>query len=206
MITKTHIIDYSLGNLRSVYNAIEAVGGNPVVVTNPNDLNNASHVILPGVGAFGDGIKALHENGWVDAINLYIKTGKSFLGICLGMQLLATNGFEHGENKGLDIISGNVKKFMNTKEKLLVPHVGWNDVVFCNEGKLSKNMSEREDFYFVHSYCFYPKNNSHVKGYCEYGDSFPAILEKENVFATQFHPEKSQKSGLQLLKNFTEII
>jgi len=205
MVNNTYIIDYSLGNLRSVYNAIEAVGGNAKVVTNPNDLSKASHVILPGVGAFGEGIKALHENGWASAIDLYIRTGKPFLGICLGMQLLATNGFEHGENIGLNIISGTVKKFSGAQKKLLIPHVGWNDVVFCNKGRLSKDMDEKQDFYFVHSYCFYPKDDSYVKGYCEYGEDFPAILEKENVFATQFHPEKSQKSGLQLLKNFMDI-
>ena len=202
---KTLIIDYSLGNLRSVFNAMETVGGNPEIVNKPDAINDASHLILPGVGAFGDGISKLKELGWDEAIQNYIQSGKPFLGICLGMQLLGTKGFEHGMNTGLNIIPGKVERLPILEQKLRIPHVGWNDVEFCNDGKLAKSMNQKEDFYFVHSYFFMPDNELHIKGKCEYGNKFAAIIENDNVFATQFHPEKSQKAGLKLLNNFLEV-
>jgi len=204
-MNKTLIIDYSLGNLLSVSNAIEVVGGNPLIINRPEDLKNASRVILPGVGAFGDGIEKLSNLGWIDAIKDYISSGNPFLGICLGMQLLATEGNEHGTYPGLGIIEGSVERLTPCDGAMRIPHIGWNEVAFKGDGLLDNGLTEHEDFYFVHSYAFMAADEDCVSGICDYGGTFAAILECENVFATQFHPEKSQRAGLALLKNFVEI-
>ncbi len=199
------IIDYSLGNLKSVFNALQFVGAEPVISADPGDLSTASHAILPGVGAFEDGMKYLESGGWTDAIHEYVATGKPFLGICLGMQLLATNSAENGLHLGLNVIPGNVLKLNATEKKLRIPHVGWNDVRLKQGGRLFGGMAENPNFYFVHSYAFKPEDPAVVAGKCNYGEEFACILEKDNVFATQFHPEKSQAAGLQLLKNFMAL-
>ena len=204
-MTNIAIIDYTLGNLQSVYNAICAVGGTTYIAKYPEELKEASHVILPGVGSFNDGISRLIEYGWFDAIKQYVQSGKPFLGICLGMQLLATEGLENGSHQGLDMIKGSVDLMRPDDSSLRVPHIGWNDVTFSGAGQLGKGMNKQEDFYFVHSYVFFPAEESCVIGTCDYGGEFTAVFEHENIFATQFHPEKSQKAGLLLLKNFVEV-
>lgn len=205
-MNNTIIIDYSLGNVKSVYNAIQYVGGKPVVSDDPESLHKASHLILPGVGAFEDGIKHLNMSGWSEAIKSYITSGKPFLGICLGMQLLATDSTENGLYQGLNLIPGHVVRLEPGDQKLRIPHVGWNDAKLNTSGKLLKGMQEIENFYFVHSYAFIPESQETVVGQCEYGFNFPCILELENIFATQFHPEKSQVSGLKLLENFVGLV
>jgi len=200
------IINYALGNLRSVYNAIGAVGGNAYIAHQPNDIDDATHVILPGVGSFNDGITQLKEHGWIEVIERHVHSGRPFLGICLGMQLLATEGFENGCHRGLDIIPGRVERLTPNNGELRVPHVGWNDVTFSRTGKLNNGVENQADYYFVHSYAFIPNENGVALGTCDYGGRFVAVLEHENVFATQFHPEKSQKAGLALLKNFVELV
>lgn len=205
MVHKIAIINYTLGNLRSVYNAIGAVGGNASIAQSPAEIDEASHIILPGVGSFGDGIEQLNKYGWSDAIKKHVRSGKPFLGICLGMQLLATEGLENGCHQGLNIIAGRVDRMRPDDNSLRIPHVGWNDVTFLNTGKLNQGLKQLADFYFVHSYEFVPARRSAILWTCDYGGRFAAVLEHENVFATQFHPEKSQKVGLRLLKNFTKI-
>ena len=189
-----------MGNLTSVANAIEYIGEKPTISNKIEDIKNADYIILPGVGAFGDGMKNLKDLKIIDVLNEeVIKKGKPFLGICLGMQLLAEEGHEGGLNKGLGYIKGRVEKF-NLKN-LRIPHVGWNEVHFKNKNLVSNNLKESEIFYFVHSYHLIT-NEDIIIGTCDYGGRFTAAIQKDNIFATQFHPEKSQKPGLQILKNF----
>lgn len=195
------IINYGLGNLQSVKNALDFLNIPSMVVADPRNLEEAERIILPGVGAFGKGMENLHQAGFVQALNRHvIEQRKPFLGICLGMQLICQKSFEEGEFEGLGWIDAEVVRF---KDNVLVPHVGWNDVD-CNEkSPLFRGGAMQQTFYFVHS--FYPNvvDGSLVTGWCEYGDRFAAAIEKENIFAVQFHPEKSQTEGLELLKRFS---
>jgi len=196
------IIDYKMGNLTSVANAIKYIGEKPVISNKIEDIENAEYIILPGVGAFGDGIKNIKELGLIETLKkeIVIKR-KPFLGICLGMQLLAKEGYEGNLTKGLGYIKGKVIKF-NLKDKdLRIPHIGWNEVNFKKESSLLFNLKKSENFYFVHSYHLITEEDI-ILGMCNYGGEFAAGIQKGNIFATQFHPEKSQKPGLQILKNF----
>ena len=201
---KIAIIDYGMGNLRSVANAFNAIGYLASIVQNPNDLSQASHIVLPGVGAFGDGMKNLRLSGWLDILEReIIEKRKPFLGICLGMQLLATMGTEYGLHEGLNWISGTVKKIESNDPQIRVPHVGWNDVLFLKKDELYKDLGDSQAFYFVHSYVFDVKDKSSVvSGVTGHGIEFISSIEKDNIYATQFHPEKSQKIGLKVLENF----
>jgi len=201
---KIAIIDYGMGNLRSVANAFNAIGYLASIVQNPNDLSQASHIVLPGVGAFGDGMKNLRLSGWLDVLEReIIEKRKPFLGICLGMQLLATMGTEHGLYEGLNWISGTVKKIESNDPQIRVPHVGWNDVLFLKKSGLYKDLENSQAFYFVHSYVLDIKDKSSVvSGLTSHGIEFISSIEKDNIYATQFHPEKSQKIGLKVLENF----
>jgi len=201
---KIAIIDYGMGNLRSVANAFNAIGYLASIVQNPNDLSQASHIVLPGVGAFGDGMKNLRLSGWLDVLEReIIEKRKPFLGICLGMQLLATMGTEHGLYEGLNWISGTVKKIESNDPQIRVPHVGWNDVLFLKKSGLYKDLEDSQAFYFVHSYVLDIKDKSSVvSGLTGHGIEFISSIEKDNIYATQFHPEKSQKIGLKVLENF----
>lgn len=195
------IIDYGMGNLFSVKNALGAINAEVVISKNPEDLKKADHIILPGVGAFPDGMKNLKELGIIPALeDEVLKKKKPFLGICLGMQLLASEGEEHGLTSGLGWIKGRVRKF-DVSEELRIPHVGWNDVSPAPNAKLFAGI-DSNIFYFVHSYFLVPENSGLVSASCEYGEKFTAAVESGNIFGVQFHPEKSQKSGLKLLKNF----
>ena len=198
---ETAIIDYGMGNLGSVVNAVETLGGTPHLVQAPEALRRADRIILPGVGAFGDGIKNLRERGWVEAMTEEVVVrGKPFLGVCLGMQLLATQGSEHGLHAGLGWVAGECRRFESNS--LRVPHVGWNSVRFCENNKLFAGLGNVADFYFVHSYVFHPENSRSVSGWCDYGGDFCAAIEQDNIHAVQFHPEKSHRAGLAVLKNF----
>lgn len=203
---KIAIIDYGMGNLTSVANAFNTIGYKATIVQDTNDLSQASHIVLPGVGAFGDGMKNLRSSGWIDVLEREIKEKKKpFLGICLGMQLLASMGTEHGLHEGLNWISGTVKKIESNDPQIRVPHVGWNDVIFLKKDGLYRDLGDSQAFYFVHSYVLDVKDESSVvSGLTVHGIEFTASIEKDNIYATQFHPEKSQKIGLKVLENFIQ--
>ena len=162
--------------------------------------------MLPGVGAFGDGIENLRRGGWIEALEAEVRVReKPLLGICLGTQLLAATGTEHGRWSGLGWIDATVTRLAAVGEKLRVPHMGWNDVQVVGHPKLLTGLGERPCFYFVHSYAVVPEDRGVISGLCEYGTEFAACIESENIFGVQFHPEKSHKVGLSLLKNFLEV-
>ncbi|HML53897.1 MAG TPA: imidazole glycerol phosphate synthase subunit HisH [Solidesulfovibrio magneticus] len=199
------IIDYGMGNLVSVVNAVNALGVEALVADSPADLGRASHIVLPGVGAFADAMRNLGDRGWIPALEeAALGQGKPFLGICLGMQLLAATGMEHGEHKGLGWIKGRVERLVPQGEGLRVPHVGWNavhPVPGAGDG-LFHGLADGEDFYFVHSYAFVPEDPAHCAAVCDHGGLFCAAVASGRVFGTQFHPEKSQRAGWRVLANF----
>jgi len=196
------IVDYGLGNIRSVVNAFEAIDVSVETTKEPAKLLEAERIVLPGVGAFEVGMKNLEKLAFVPALEeVVLKQKKPFLGICLGMQLLADKSFEHGEHKGLGWVKGAVEK-LPAEKGIKIPHVGWNDVKPVANNLLFNELSQEPVFYFVHSYHFACQNNEDVAATCNYGIDFTAALQRENIFATQFHPEKSQRVGLQLLRNF----
>jgi imidazole glycerol-phosphate synthase subunit HisH len=195
------IIDYDMGNLRSVSKAFEAVGHQAVVTRDPRVIENASRVVLPGVGAFGDCMRNLERYELVEPIRSTIQSGKPFLGICLGLQLLFTESEEFGLHTGLGIISGKVRKFA-IDPTLKVPHMGWNQVHFERECPLFDGITDGCDWYFVHSYFVEPADRSITAATTTYGIPFVSSIWRENVVGCQFHPEKSQSVGLRLIKNF----
>ncbi len=197
------IIDYGMGNLRSVANALDVLKCPVIITNNPQDLKQASHIILPGVGAFADGIKNLQIGGWIEVLEEEVREKrKPFLGICLGMQLLATIGTEHGTHKGLNWISGTVERLQIPDTSIRVPHVGWNDANFVKKDNLFVGLGNAQAFYFVHSYVLLPEDISIVSSTADHGVNFVSSIEVKNIYATQFHPEKSQKAGLAVLTNF----
>ncbi|RUM90941.1 MAG: imidazole glycerol phosphate synthase subunit HisH [Thermovibrio sp.] len=195
------VVDYGMGNLRSVSKALEHVGATVKVTSNPMDLKDARGIVLPGVGAFRDAVSNLKKLGLWEPIVEEIKNGKPFLGICLGLQLLFEKSYEFGETEGLGVIKGEVVRFKLSKD-YKIPHMGWNQIYKKKESKLLEGIREGEFFYFVHSYYVKPSSKSVVLTETDYGIYFTSSIEFENVFATQFHPEKSQKVGLRLLENF----
>jgi imidazole glycerol-phosphate synthase subunit HisH len=202
-IFETVIIDYGMGNLRSVEKAVEAVGGRPAISRDPDAIRRAERLILPGVGAFGDAMHNLQQSGLDDAICKAVNDGKPLLGLCLGLQLLFTQSEEFGSHDGLNLIPGRVRKF--DEPGLRVPHVGWNQI----EGKLSSPLLEgiREGsyFYFVHSFYVEPDESADVLRWTSYGRRFCSIACRNKVWGAQFHPEKSQDAGKKLLRNFMSI-
>lgn len=209
-MSKVAIIDYGAGNLTSVKNALDILGIPSKITSSVNDIVSASRIILPGVGAFGYGMDNLQKLGLVEVLqNEVIAHKKSFLGICLGMQLIFKKSWEEGEFKGLGWLEGEVVKFdasVRTSDGTLrVPHVGWNTVDCDTESLIFKGGSSQQTFYFVHSYYPSVANKDVVIGWCEYGRRFPAAVQKDNIFAVQFHPEKSQTEGLEILRKFAQI-
>lgn len=197
------IIDYGMGNLRSVTNALASLGYEAFIARHSDDLSRADKIILPGVGAFGDGMFNLRSLGWVEALEHEVREkGKPFLGICLGMQLLATTGTEHGVHEGLNWVRGVSERVAGNGSNLRVPHIGWNDTAFIKKDGLYNQLGDSHAFYFVHSYVLIPEDASVVTGVCSYGTEFAASVEVDNIWATQYHPEKSHKAGLGVLKNF----
>ena len=198
------IIDYQMGNLRSVQKAFERVGHAAAVTGDPAVIDQASQLVLPGVGAFGDAIAELNRRELVEPITAAIAANKPFLGICLGLQLLMDRSYEDGEHQGLGIIPGEVRKF-DLSDEYKVPHMGWNTVQWPRRPPIFAGLAEDCHFYFVHSYYVVADDPEDVAGIASYPEPFCAAIWRDNLFATQFHPEKSQAAGLQVLKNFAEL-
>lgn len=198
------IVDYGMGNLRSVYNALDILGFEADLVSDPEKLKKYDHVILPGVGSYRICMENLIKAGFDEALIEYANSGKPLMGICLGMQILATKGYEDGVTLGLGLVEGEVKKFDNVSNKLKIPHVGWNDAEFkwADNHPLSKRIKKKDTFYFTHSFYFKCKNSVDSIADTGYGEIFTSAIFKNNIFATQFHPEKSQEMGLKLFQNF----
>jgi len=199
------IIDYGMGNLRSVQKAFERVGHRAVVTRDPAEIDTATRVVLPGVGAFGDCMDNLTRYGLVEPIRQAISDGKPFLGICLGLQLLFTESEEFGTHKGLNILQGKIRRFPSfsgTSSNLKVPHMGWNTISICQPAPLLEGIASGSHVYFVHSFYVQPDDPAVTCTVTEYGSSFVSSVWKDNIFASQFHPEKSQQVGLQLFYNF----
>jgi len=202
------IIDYNMGNLRSVEKAFKRVGAKVKISNNHNVIKEASKIVLPGVGSFKDGMRNLRDLKLVELLNREILINKKpFLGICLGMQLISKIGYENGQSRGLGWIDAEVIRFdFHTNQKRLkVPHIGWNNVIYKNSNSLFFKIEDGSDFYFVHSYYCNANNSNLITTTTDYGIEFVSSLNRENIFAVQFHPEKSQKVGLQLLTNFINI-
>ena len=198
------IVDYQMGNLRSVQKAFEHVGHAAAVTDDPATLAQADKIVLPGVGAFADAAAELRRRELVEPIRDAIEGGKQFLGICLGLQLLFDVSYEDGEHEGLGILPGAVRRFEIPPE-YKVPHMGWNRVDLRRRPPIFKGIASDEFFYFVHSYYVAPSDDSVVSGEASYPTPFCAMVWRDNLVATQFHPEKSQRIGLQVLKNFAEL-
>ena len=198
------IIDYDAGNIKSVEKAIQLLGEEVIVTRNPEDILNASSVILPGVGSFGDAMEKLHKYGLISVIKEVVEKQIPFLGICLGLQLLFERSEESPGVEGLGILPGEIKRIPDNGE-LKIPNIGWNSLKYPNAGRLYKGILEDSYVYFVHSYYLEAKETECVVATTEYGTHIHASVEKGNVFACQFHPEKSSSIGLKILKNFLEI-
>ncbi|OGW54561.1 MAG: imidazole glycerol phosphate synthase, glutamine amidotransferase subunit [Nitrospirae bacterium RIFCSPLOW2_12_42_9] len=198
------IIDYGMGNLRSVEKAFEYVGHRAFVAKHPTDVSDASHVVLPGVGGFPECMKNLENTGMIDAVYKSIESGKQFLGICLGLQLLFSESEEFGCHNGLNILEGRVVRFTPGHE-FKVPHMGWNQIMIKREVPLLKGIPDNSFVYFVHSYYVIPSDKEIISTQSDYGGEFVSSVWKDNIFACQFHPEKSQEIGLRILKNFGDI-
>ncbi|MEF9437474.1 MAG: imidazole glycerol phosphate synthase subunit HisH [Candidatus Mariimomonas ferrooxydans] len=198
------IIDYGMGNLRSVEKGFLKVGIETTVTSKPEVIEKADGVVLPGVGAFRDCMKELKDLKLIDAVVATIKNNKPYLGICLGLQVLFSESEEFGRCKGLDIFRGRVIRF--PEKALKVPHMGWNQVKIKKNNPLLNGIPDKTYFYFVHSFCIVPEDDSIVSSTTEYGFEFTSMIWKDNVFAVQFHPEKSQHVGLIILENFGKIV
>ncbi len=197
-----HIVDYGAGNLRSLQNAFEFIGMATRVSDKPGDLASAEKILLPGVGAFAHAMGNLEQQGFVEPLQSSVRAGVPVLGICLGMQLLLTTSDEHGRVEGLDLIHGAVTK-LDCAEK--IPHMGWNEIEVSSSSRLLKGLPQSGFAYFVHSYVCHPVDGGHVAARFDYVGEFCAAIERENIFGVQFHPEKSQEVGLQILMNFGEM-
>jgi len=197
------IIDYGMGNLRSVQKAFEQVGASAEIISHPEEIDRAERIVLPGVGAFQDAVRVLREKKMDAPILRHIEKGKLFLGICLGLQMLLDVGYEDGVHQGLGVIKGKVVRFdVDTRLGLKVPHMGWNQLEVKKASPLVRDLPKGASVYFVHSYHAVPEDESVIATTTDYGGPFVSSVWRENVMATQFHPEKSQKVGLQILSNF----
>ena len=204
MNKKILILDYDVGNIESVVKAVKHLGYTSIFSNKKKDLDSASKIILPGQGSYKFAMKKLNELGLVEILKYKVKKeGQPVLGICLGMQILSSKGYEESETEGLNFIEGEVKILKNKPSKL--PHIGWNSVNFIENNKIFKNLENNKDFYFIHSYYFECKNKKNSIANTNYNQNFSSIINKENIYGFQFHPEKSLKRGLNLLKNFLDI-
>lgn len=200
----TAVIDYDAGNIRSVQKALEFLGDKALVTRNPKEILGAERVILPGVGNFGDAMAKLNGFGLIPVIKEAAERGTPFLGICLGLQLLFEESEESPGVKGLGILPGKIVRIPGA-EGLKVPQIGWNALKYPSKGRLFRNVPEGSYVYFVHSYYLQAKNKEIVKATAEYGVTVEASVEQDNIFACQFHPEKSSETGLKILQNFLHI-
>jgi glutamine amidotransferase len=204
VVQQTVIVDYGMANLRSVQKAFEKVGHPAVISADPNRVAEADKLVLPGVGAFRDAIARLRDAGFVRPIVDHIHADKPFLGICLGLQLLFTTSYEDGEHTGLDVFPGQVVRFPDVAG-LKVPHMGWNQLRPRTPAPLLRGLPEGSAVYFVHSYYVVPEDESLVAAETDYPTPFASVIWRDNVFATQFHPEKSQRVGLGMLQRFAAL-
>ena len=204
MTNKICIIDYGSGNQKSLYNLIDYLGYNVCLSRTDKDIKNSTHLLLPGVGSYSDLMKRIKDLNLNEAISEHVLIKKKpFLGICVGMQILSTFGNEYKRTRGLDLIEGEVKKL--NSEGLKIPHIGWNNIIFKKNSFLESKIFFNLDFYFLHSYVFHPKDKNNIVGLTEYGETFASIINKENVWGFQFHPEKSQQAGQIILKKFLQF-
>lgn len=202
---ETVIVDYGMANLRSVQKAFERVGHAAVVTADPGRVGAAAKVVLPGVGAFRDAIVKLRESGLAEPILDHIRTGRPFLGICLGLQMLFTRSFEDGEHRGLDLLAGDVERFADLPG-LKVPHMGWNQLRHRRpDCPVLRDVPDGANVYFVHSFRAWPVDQNVIASVTDYPDPFAAVVWRDNVMATQFHPEKSQQVGQTMLRNFADL-
>lgn len=211
MSLKVVIIDYDIGNVRSILNAFERIGVLPILSRDKNEILNSDGVVLPGVGAFSHGMENLHKYLLVETIKEYVKSNKPLLGICLGMQMLLDESEEFGKTKGMGLIPGKVIKMPtrdHQNEKL--PHVSWNEIKQINnnwDDTILKCISDKSDMYFVHSYIAVPNDDDHILSLTEFSDyEFCSSIKNRNIYGCQFHPEKSAKNGLKIIENFVDII
>lgn len=199
------IIDYGMGNIHSVQKAAESMGAEAAVTNKPEDISSSDKAILPGVGAFDDAMEELKKQGLVEALSAYVKSGKPLLGICLGMQLFLESSEEAKIAAGLGFLKGAVRKF-EAKKGIKVPHMGWNQLKIKNPAcPLLKGADEGSYVYFCHSYYSDPQDKGVVASSTDYGIDFASIIWKDNIFGVQFHPEKSQDTGLKILRNFVNL-
>ena len=203
---ETAIIDYGMGNLLSVQRAFEKCGSDAVIIDNPLELRDAERIVLPGVGAFPDAMDNLRKNGWIEELNRAVLEKETpILGICLGMQLLADKGYEVRECDGLGYIPGEIIRFTQTQEKERIPHEGWNEILKREDSPLFDGIADGTNYYFVHSYHFRVANEENIATVTPYCGEFVSSVIKDNIVGTQFHPEKSQKAGFKLIKNFLSM-
>ncbi len=195
------VLDYGAGNLRSVVRAVEHAGFTPDVASDPRALDDADAVVMPGVGAAADTMRNLEEGGFVEPLRAYIQAQRPFLGVCMGLQALLTTSEEGGSHACLDIVPGEVRRIERTNGQK-VPHMGWNEVTQVREHPIFDDIPDGSYFYFVHSYYPDPEDESLVVGKTTYGVEFASVIARDGLVATQFHPEKSGKVGLQLYRNF----
>ena len=198
------IIDYGIGNVRSIENAICEMGGGVDLVNKPDELIKYDKIILPGVGAFKDAMKSLANSGMLEALEDYKDKGNLIIGVCLGMQLMCMYSEEGGHWNGLGWFDAQVRHFP-LNNNIRIPHMGWNDVSFTRKHPIFNKIESGENFYFAHSYFINCNNDTDVLGYSGHGITFSSIIQKENLIGMQFHPEKSQKAGLQIIKNLLEV-
>ena len=200
------IIDYGMANLRSVQKAFETVGVNAQIISTPDEIGRVDRVVLPGVGAFADAVRTLREKELAGPILAHIEKGKPFLGICLGLQMLFDVGYEDGEHVGLGVIKGKCVRFdVDDTMALKVPHMGWNQLDVRRPSPLFKDLPDKAGVYFVHGYHVVPTDESVIATTTDYGRPFVSSVWRDNVMATQFHPEKSQRVGLKILANFAAM-
>ncbi len=198
------VVDYGMGNLRSVKNSLEKAGHKSLVTRNPDEILGSDGIVVPGVGAFKDCMRNLENYGLVDCLYRFIESGRPYLGICLGLQLLFTESEEFGRQEGLDVIKGKVTRFPRF-EDLKVPHTGWDSIKKTKQSPLFSSIEDGAYFYFVHSYYVIPEDDAVIATTTKYGVEFTSSIWKDNIFACQFHPEKSQRLGLEILKNFGDL-
>jgi glutamine amidotransferase len=198
------VVDYGMGNLRSVQKGFENVGAQAVISKDRKEIENADRLVLPGVGAFPKCMENLTQLDLVDPVKEFVQSGRPFLGICLGLQLLFDESEEFGTHEGLKIIRGGVREF-DRNMGLTIPHMGWNQVLFRKEVPIFKGIEDESYFYFVHSFYVDPHNPEDVAAETEYGITFTCAVARNNIFAVQFHPEKSQEIGLKILRNFANM-
>lgn len=197
------LVDCGIANLGSMVRILSELVNEVKIVSDPNDLAKVDKIILPGVGAFPTAMRRLAEFKLIDSIRELVSVNKvPLLGVCLGMQLLSTTGYEFEQTDGLGLIPGSVKRFVDSGKEFRIPHVGWNSVVVDQPSPLIDGIRDLTDFYFVHSYVYELIDESHQIGHCSHGVNFPAIISLENIYGTQFHPEKSSIAGFRLIKNF----